>query len=243
MRIALCDDMPVYLEQLTGYLEAWIRKNRLNAGIDCFMTGEELLWEWEANGDYTVVFLDIELNGINGIEAALQLRKLSPQVSIVFISRYERYYRELFAVYPCQFLEKPLEEGRVFTVMDRITEENRLRYEAFMFCHNRRAISVTLREVLYFTSEKRIIRAVMEQGEEYVFYERLNVLEQRLACYHHRFLRIHQSFLVNDRCVEQYHPAFVRMKNGDQLPVSREYQGKVFHHHRELLQQFMDQEY
>ena len=72
-----------------------------------------------------------------------------------------------------------------------------------------------------------MIRILMENDKEYVFYEKLDDLERILADYNNRFIRIHQSYLVNGRQIEQYLPGYVVMRNGDVLPVSRDKKGKI----------------
>lgn len=227
LRIAVCDDIPICVDMLADGIKAWADERQLNVQIEKFASGEEVLCGQEAAGDYAAVFMDIELDGIDGMETAMKLMERNRMVSIVFVSQYEQYFKQMFKIYPFRYIEKPVSRQKVWEVLDQIVEEHRLFYESFFFKYNRRNFHIALGEVFYFVSEKRVIRILMENDKEYVFYEKLDDLERILADYNNRFIRIHQSYLVNGRQIEQYLPGYVVMRNGDVLPVSRDKKGKI----------------
>lgn len=235
IRIGICDDVQFYVERLTESIEGWADVRNINVKLEKFKSGEEVLFDLEEQGDFAAVFMDIELNGINGMETALRLREKNRLVSIVFVSQYEQYFKEMFKVYPFQFVEKPICGQEVYKVMDQIVEEQKFFNESFLFRYNRTTFNIDLKQVLYFASERRTIRVLMEDGREHVFYEKLDELEQMLSGYNHHFIRIHKSYLVNKRQIEQYHSKNIVMRNGDTLAVSRDKRGMVCQMHMKLL--------
>ncbi|MDE5909721.1 MAG: LytTR family DNA-binding domain-containing protein [Lachnospiraceae bacterium] len=237
LRIAVCDDIPIYVDMLADGIEAWADEKHFNVQLEKFASGEEVLFGQEAAGDYAVVFMDIELEGIDGMETAMKLRERNRMVSIVFVSQYEQYFKQMFKIYPFRYIEKPVSKQKVGEVLDQIVEEHRLFYESFFFQYNRRNFHIALGEVFYFVSERRVIRILMENDKEYVFYEKLDDLEKILADYNNRFIRIHQSYLVNGRQIEQYLPGYVVMRNGDTLPVSRDKKGKITEFYMDFLEE------
>lgn len=237
LRIAVCDDMSVCLEKLAGDIEIWAGQRRFNVQLEKFTSGEEVLFEQEMAGDFAAVFMDIELAGIDGMETALKLREKNRLTSIVFVSQYEQYFKQMFRLYPVQYLEKPVARKKVFEVLDQIVEEHKLFYESFFFKYNRRTFNIPLYRVLYFVSERRLIRILMEDGREYVFYEKMDSLERFLTDYSSRFIRIHQSYLVNSRQIEQYFPKYVTLCNGDVLPISRDKKEEIMQFYVGLLEE------
>ncbi len=235
LRIAVCDDVPMYVEILAEEIGAWADRRHFNVQLEKLASGEEVLFEQETAGDFTAVFMDIELDGIDGMETAMKLRERNRMVSIVFVSQYEQYFKQMFQVYPFQYIEKPVSRQKVSEVLDQIVEEHRLFYESFFFKYNRRSFNIALGEVLYFASEKRVIKILMEKNKQYVFYEKLDDLEKMLADYNNRFIRIHKSYLVNGRQIEQYLPGHVMMRNGDMLPVSRDKKGRIMEFYMDFL--------
>ncbi|MDE6203530.1 MAG: LytTR family DNA-binding domain-containing protein [Lachnospiraceae bacterium] len=224
LRIAVCDDIPRYMEELADIIGSWSDVRGIHVQLKKFVSGEDLLFDLECAGDFAAVFMDIELSGIDGTETAVRLRRQSSVVSVVFVSQYEneRYLKQMCRIYPFLYMEKPVSRKKAYEVLDQIMEDHKVKYESYFFKYKHRTFNITLGEVLYFASEKRKVRVYLESGREYVFYAKLDVLEDVFSDYSNRFIRIHQSFLVNERHVEEFHPRYVVMRNGEMLPVSRE---------------------
>lgn len=226
MRIAVCDDVSEYREELTRCIRSWSKKRRVPVQVAEFESGEEILFALESEGDFGVVFMEARLGGMNGMETAARLRKHNSLVSIVFVSRYERYLKEMYAVYPSQYIAKPVSDQKVTQVMDKVRTEYE-QEEIFSFRHNRVFSNLSLKKVLYFASDRRRVRIVMEGGEERIFYEKLNAVEKRIREMNSHFLRIHQSFLVNERHISRFFSDQVQMQNGERLSISREKRSMV----------------
>ena len=227
MRIAVCDDVPVYVEQLKRYIERWSAVRGVKARLTAFKNGEEVLFDLETEGDFAAVFMDVRLYGMDGMEVAARIREQNPRVSIVFISQYREFFHDMFRVYPFQYIEKPITQQKVYEALDKILDEQRFSYESFSFRYNRKTYNISLCQVLYFVSDRRRIRIIMEDGREMIFYEKLDELEKKLSAYNHHFLRIHQSYLVNERQIEEFSPDQVKMRGGKMLSVSREKRSRV----------------
>ncbi len=235
IRIGVCDDVSCYVETLGNFVMDWAKMRKINVKLEKFRSGEEVLLNLEAKGDFAVVFMDIELDGINGMETALKLRKADRFVSIVFVSGHEHYFKKMFQVYPFQFVEKPIAKQKIYEVLDKAAREQSLYNESFYFQYKWVTFHINLKQVLYFASERRMVRILMEDAREHVFYEKLDELEEKLAGYNHQFMRIHKSYLVNERQIEQYHYKNIVMRNGDILTVSREKRCLIGRHHMKLL--------
>lgn len=237
IRIGVCDGVQFYVEKLSESIKAWAELRSVDVQLEKFKSGEEVLCDVEKQGDFAAVFIDIELNGISGMETALKLREKNRLVSIAFVSRYEQSFKEMFQVYPFLFVEKPISWQRVYQTMDQIVEEQKLFNESFLFRYNRTTFHIDLKQVVYFASEKRMIKILMEDSREYAFYEKLDELEKMLSQYNHRFVRIHKSYLVNLHQIEQFHAKSIVMRNGDTLAVSRDKRNMVCQLHRKLLKE------
>lgn len=229
LRIAVCDEIFLDAQMLTAMVKEWGRERRLNICVETFYNGEEVLWELENSGGFHAVFLDVGMSGMGGVETAVRLRQSERYVNIIFLSRCGNYFRQMFEVYPCYYIEKPVAEKRVAEILDRTVDEHRYRYAGYYFRYKRRNYHILLRKVLYFSSEKRRIRIVMEDGREYFFYKKLDAVEQQLADYEIEFIRIHKSFLVNSGQVEQFCFNYVMLHNGERVAVSQEYRGTIKH--------------
>lgn len=222
MRIAVCDDICLHAERLADYIADWARERGVVVQIMKFQSGEEVLFEIENSGDFAAVFLDIKLTGIDGIKTAAKIREQNRFANVIFVSQYNTYYMKMFEdEYPVLFLNKPVAKNKVFKRLDRVMEQQRYIFECFQFQYNHHTYTINLHEVLYFVSDRRIVRILLETGKEYRLYDKLDDIEGMLRFYRNPFVRIHQSYLVNSQQIEEFNCSMVMLKNKDSLPVSR----------------------
>lgn len=239
LRVAVCDDIPFCTERLAGSIAAWSKERGMMIQIMKFQSGEEILFEIENSGDFTAVFLDIKLSGISGIETAEKIRKQNRFITVVFVSQYDTYFKELFHnMYPVRFLEKPARQYKVFHIMDQIEEQQKYVYEIFQFQYNHHIYSINLREVMYFVSERRTVRILLATGKEYRLYDKLDDVEKMVKCYKNPFVRIHQSYLVNGLQIENYYRRGVMLRNKEILPISRSRKNEVLRFQMNFLAKY-----
>lgn len=209
MRIAVCDDEITILRQVESLLDSYCVKRRMNATVSTFLSGEELLMDIEASGVYDLIYLDIELSRINGIETAQMLRKKYPESLLIFISSYSQYYRDAFDVQPFNFLDKPLDSGVFYDVLERAMRFLTKYPQTISFYFNRIYYNIGVNKILYFESDRRIIRVVCE-NTGYEFYGKLSDVEEKLTKRMDLFLRIHRSYLVNVQYIKELSHTYIR---------------------------------
>lgn len=226
LRIAICNESAVYGEMIEKVVCEWSLQRQLNIQIRRFVTGEEILADIEQTGYFNIVLMDTGLRGnISGIDTAEKIRQIYEYFCLIFVSGEDKYYKEVLRLHPFQYLEKPISKRKLLDSLNQAVDKYQLIHETFSFRFKGTAYCVRLSEVLYFASDKRIIRICMEDGREYVFYGKLDELEEEIQKYTSRFFRVHQSFLVNGRQIEQYHSRFVIMRKGHRIPISTERKG------------------
>ncbi len=236
LRIAICDDLRENTQVVAAIVKEWALMKHLNIQLKQFVSGEDLLAELELKGDFNIVLLDIELEGgMDGITIAMKMREMNKHFCLIFISQYEDYYKEVFKAYPFQYLEKPVHKRRLMETLNRAVNSCPDINKNFVFQFKNLTYSIRLQEVLYFVSDKRVIRIYMENGDVYKFYEKMNELEERLKQSDFCFLRIHQSYLVNVEQIEQFHPKYIIARNKEMLPISVEKRNRIMHYHRKIL--------
>lgn len=106
LNIAICDDNQEYINILEKYI---LDKNEPEVSCDAFYSGEELVKMYNmGEGNYDVIFLDMEMNILNGIETANIIRKMDKHVIIVFVTSHTKYMQACFECSPFRFLIKPV---------------------------------------------------------------------------------------------------------------------------------------
>lgn len=119
IKIAVCDDELEICSQVENILIKLLEERLIKYVIDIFYSGESLCRELERE-DYDLIFLDIELPKMNGVEIGNYIREMKRDdiVQIAYISSKQEYAMELFDIRPINFLVKPLEEATIAKVVD-----------------------------------------------------------------------------------------------------------------------------
>lgn len=199
LKIAVCDDENLFTEELKELLSGYMIEKGLVFEIDTYSSGEALVDLGIEIVQYTAVFLDINMEKMDGIKTAEMIRKASREVFIVFVTAYVDYSLEGYQLDVVRYLLKGNAnfQSKVNECMDAILDK--MNYSVikkrFDFKEGRKEIS--LERLLYIESNMHILEFhVMEDAMKvYTMYETLNVFETRLA--ENDFIRIHQSYLVN----------------------------------------------
>lgn len=230
LQVAICDDDTLF----TGMLEELLKKEALSNGmdleIDVFFDGAMLEKYISQGNSFDLIFLDIEMAQENGIDTARHIRETDQSVLLIYISGYEQYLKELFEVEPFRFLSKPLDTDkftRYFQEACCRIRENNVYYQ---FNFNKEIRKVPLKDVIYFESRNRIIHIFLANGEEETFYGKLNDVEKELEEKKQRYLRIHQSYLVNYDYVRTMNFSRLVIENNgvkNTLQISEDRQKKV----------------
>ena len=114
MRIAICEDEDKYVKQLAEYINEWAKLKNISVEIFAHPTAEHFLYEWEDGEDYDILFLDIKMGSITGIELAHILRRTNKDLAIVFTTSAEEYAISGYAVSADAILSETHIQRRMF---------------------------------------------------------------------------------------------------------------------------------
>lgn len=120
MNIAVVDDEKVIWEHIREMIE----NQKPDCDVACFSSGEELL---AAAKPFDIMFLDIQMDGMNGIEAAREVRERNADTVLIFITGIKEYVFEALDIYAFHYLLKPVTEQKFMEVFEQALEEARLR--------------------------------------------------------------------------------------------------------------------
>ena len=115
MRILICDDDSLVVEQLQKYIRNFFKNISLKCPeIACFSDGESLLAD---TGEKDILFLDIEMPGINGIYVGNELKRANDNIIIFVVTSYSQYLDDAMRFHVFRYLSKPLDIHRFFRNM------------------------------------------------------------------------------------------------------------------------------
>ena len=220
LKIAICDDeQPIrdYLKKLT--------EKCTDAQVHVFANGEELLSDPTV---YDIILLDISLNRKpdsgkpNGMEVAKKIRETS-DVIIIFVTALKEYVFEGYDVGAFHYLLKPVDEQKFMEVMDKAISQikKEKNTQPLIIRMDGNYIKIPVNNIIYAENEARkiVLHTKNMKEETYSFYEKMEVLEQKLG--DHLF-RSHRGFLVNLQEVVRYDNANIELKNGDRVFLAKQ---------------------
>ena len=220
MDIAVVDDEKAIREHICGLVEEQQPESR----IEAYATGEELL----ASGKrFDIVFLDIQMEGMNGIEAARSLREKNANLGVedtvlVFITGIKDYVFDAFDLYAFQYLLKPIDERKFAEVLEKAAREAAKKKERRVLFIKSRNLTLDQSEILYIESRaKKVEIHTVRQTVE--IYGAMDELEGQLG---DEFYRCHRAYIVNMDCITEYDGESITLTNGDRVYLTKKKYGE-----------------
>ena len=223
MHIGICDD-----QQATRELAKYrIKKMYPDETITCYKTGEELLLEKDLPD---ILFLDICMPGIDGMETAKKLRARDKNIIIIFITAVEDYVFQAFDVGAFHYLVKPFTEEKFIEILHNSAEQfiyqkklNRayIKKEVpdIIITSKGKHITVKPGDIVYAeVFNRKIILHTMDADIEY--YGKMKELEEQTG---DDFYRSHRAYLVNFHYIKKYNAAKIYLEKGQALMAKKNY--------------------
>ena len=220
LEIAVCEDERYAQGILEELLYRLGKKRRIQLEVDVYERGESLLRAIERGERYDLIYLDIEMEGMNGIETAEKIREEDRITQIIYVTSHDRYALASTRTMPSDFLVKPIEERKFEETFLRVTRWICQKDVYFRFISEKAPCKIPLREIMYFQSDLRQVWIVSET-ERRGTYRKLGEIEKELEKGPGKFIRIHRSFLVNYNYIKRFRYDTVELLDGSELPVSR----------------------
>ncbi|MCI8697117.1 MAG: response regulator transcription factor, partial [Lachnospiraceae bacterium] len=209
IRIAICDDEKYMSDQIQELACAFFGRRNRETAIRRFSCGRELL---EYDGQIDILFLDIQMKGMDGMETAKRLRAGKFRGFLIFITVLREMVFQSFEVQAYDYLVKPIEEARFEKTMERLLASMCSAGGSSLLVQKGYESRIIQKEDIVFCEIiDRKIYLNLASGEVVDYYERIENLETKLDS---RFFRCHRSFLINLGHLRGYKNGTAYMDNG-----------------------------
>ncbi|MCI8489446.1 MAG: response regulator transcription factor [Lachnospiraceae bacterium] len=225
LQVAICDDILEQTFTLQNYIHKYFMENGVEYRLHLYTTGEELLADVEK---LNIIFLDIEMPGLDGIETGRMIRKKNGSCRIVMETVMVERMKEAFFIEAFRFIVKPIQEAEVYEALNACMKKI-LGSGSISLFYNRIAHKVHQSEIQYVVTYDSYCEYKVKDKmlrSEASLKELEKQLDQRM------FFRIHRKYIVNMAQVKSYRNGILQMKDIE-LPVSRRKK-------REFEQAFME---
>ncbi len=216
IRIAICDDEKHMSDHIRAMASDFFRKKNREIQLRTFSSGEELL---NYDGQIDILFLDIQMNGMDGLETARKLRAGKFRGFLIFITVLKEMVFQSFEVQAYDYLVKPVDEKQFGKTMERLyASMQNASEDSLLVQQGYEGRIVPKDEIVFFEVIDRKIYLNLASGEIIDYYERIENLETKLDGH---FFRCHRSYLINLKHLKGYKNGTAYMDNGKEVPVSR----------------------
>lgn len=213
IKIAVCDDDEKVLAETLELLKHY-GKARLEA--DAYTGGEALL---EAGKKYDILLLDIDMEGMNGIETARRIRAVDKDVKLIYITNYSDYTIFAFGVHAFAYLLKPVKPEELYAQLDEACAYGLSRTEPELEFQAREGIvHVKPSQILCFEYLDRQVAMYTEEG---TWHLKRKITDMAAEMEQYGFAMPHKSFVVNLYAVQRIQGYEITLTDGRAVPLSQ----------------------
>ncbi len=216
LHIAICDDEKYMSDKVRMMVSDFFCRKNMGIVISQFSSGKELL---KCDRIIDILFLDIHMKDMDGMETARKLRSRKFKGAVIFITVLKEMVFQSFEVRAYDYLVKPIESSHFEKTMERLLASMRNASESSLLVQKGYESSIIpFEEIVFCEIINRKIYLHLASSEMLDFYGRIENLETKLDS---RFFRCHRSFLINLQYLKSYKNGMAYMENGKEIPVSR----------------------
>ncbi|GAA0104169.1 two-component system response regulator RgbR [Paraclostridium sordellii] len=212
INIAICDDEINIINKTKKLIQDYDKED---IDIYVYESGEELI---NSDKEFHIIFLDIDMKGLDGIETAKKLRKYDKKVKIIYVTNYTDYTYSAFSVHAFGYLVKPLNKKELYNQLDEALSYTEEISNNLEFITSDGVIRIDTNSIYYFEYEQR--KVIMKTiDKNYILKKKISEIGKDIQDY--GFEMPHKSFVVNLYNIKTIKGYDVHMMDGSVIPLSQ----------------------
>ncbi len=218
LKIAICDDEKYYREHIKEIVAGYLKEQNVSSEIDLYSSGTEFCGNEINLMQYDIIFLDIEMDMLNGMDVAHAIRKRNSKAEIVFITVMTDYVFEGYEVNASRYIMKEDLDRLLPGCIDALLGKWMFQRKKIRLHFTDGYEEIFLNELMYIESNLHKLCFVTTNRKLYQ-YNKLDDLELRWSQL--GFIRCHQSFLVNPEHIVKIKSYIIYLTDGTEIPVAK----------------------
>lgn len=216
LSIAVCDDIVLECTQLARQIRRVASQAGHKVILREFYTGKELLQSAEV---FDLLFLDIKMPGLDGMELARQLRHRDVNCLLIFVTAVSEYVFEAYEVEAFAYLVKPVTDEQLIRVLTRSAEKLRKEStESLLISSHHLVRKIPLKDIVYMEAQGRLL-IIHTLQDTIAAYEQIGQMEKRLIG--KNFFRCHKGYLVHLKYVDTYDRTQIYLETKDTILLAK----------------------
>lgn len=214
MKIIICDDEIQYLNDLKKHIEEYMHNRYRKFDIDTATAPQDIL---NKNDSYDLAFLDIQMDDIDGISLAKELKKRNNKIIIFFVTSYNEYQDDAMDLRAFRFFQKPFNAERLYSGLDKAMEYINETYVDCYLQDGKDQTKILIDDIKYIERQNRKVY-LNEINGQHITSENFEDWTAKLP--HNFFYQVHKSFLVNLHYVDRYNYTELYLTDGTRIPIA-----------------------
>ncbi|MDD6302100.1 MAG: LytTR family DNA-binding domain-containing protein [Bacillales bacterium] len=216
MKVAIVEDNIEYTETLKKYLLRFENENKLNIAIYTFTNGEQFINEFKS--DYDIIFMDIEMPIMDGIESSTKIREIDSECVIIFVSNFTKYAIKGYSVNALDYLTKPLAYDIFKNTMSKaILKVQSKQNKAIVLQSGAETYRIDINDIIYIEVYKHRV-FFHTTKDDFDIRSSLQEVEKQLPS--NQFIRCNSGYIINLKYVSGIQKDSIIVFNKE-LPISR----------------------
>ena len=215
-RVAIVDDSNIDAEYVQSILSVWAQDRQVGVQAQRFVSAENFLFHYADDKAWDILLLDIEMGAMDGVTMAKRVRQDNEAVQIVFITGYSDYIAEGYEVAALHYLMKPVNNEKLFSVLDRALEKRKQEERCLNLESAGELVRIPFYEIRYLDVRQNYV--TIHAKQEYTVKRTLGDFEKELD---DRFHRVGRGMILNLKFIQRVTKTEVRLSDGTVLPLPR----------------------
>lgn len=232
MRIAICDDQQEYRKLIIQYVQFYFKEHLIGLEAYEFGSGEELL---SSDKTFDIVFLDIEMNELNGIQTTKELNIRNKNTIIFIVTAYQKYLDDAMDLNVFRYIDKPIQAKRLYNGLDKAIDL--INNNEITFKTREDGIVTIHKNDIIFVEVKRKTVYVNTIEKQYIAREKMDFFKENLTASY--FAIPHIAYVINFNFVKKFQRDKVQLKNNQIVSIAPKKQTEI----KKKFMQFMGEGY
>ena len=215
-KVAIVDDSTRDADFVKGILDPWAGQRHIDIQAQVFPSAEAFLFRYAEDKDWDILLLDIEMGAMDGVTMAKRVRQDNEAVQIVFITGYSDYIAEGYEVAALHYLMKPVNQDKLFAVLDRALEKRKQEERCLNLASYGEMVRLPFYEIRYLDVSANYV--TVHAKTDYTVKRTLGDFEKELD---DRFFRVGRGMILNLKYIQRVTKTEVRLSDGTVLPLPR----------------------
>lgn len=222
-KIGICDDEEMIIKVNKIYIEEIAKKHNMDIVIYSALNGDQIISNMKQH-NLDIIFMDIDMKGISGIEAAVEIKKVNRDTSIIFVTAHSEFALTAYEIDAIGYLVKPIDPAKLEKLLLKaarqiVLEKNKITNSMLIITEDNVKKRLPQYKIICIEKQSNQCIAYMKDSTHY-FYDTIANIKGKLESY---FYQINQGVIINNKYIKDIEGNQMLLKNGMSYTIGRKY--------------------